>query len=161
MRQALSILAVVLAVAGVAGAQGSDELREQVRQREIDFARTMADRDHAAFVSFLSDEAIFAGGTVLRGKARVAEAWKRYYEAKDAPFSWAPTRVEVLDSGTLAMTSGPVKEPDGKPAGTFSSVWRREPDGVWRIILDSGCPPCDCEQKMPAPPAAPTAKASP
>jgi ketosteroid isomerase-like protein len=24
--------------------------------------------------------------------------------------------------------------------GSFSSVWRREPDGSWQIIFDKGCP---------------------
>jgi hypothetical protein len=50
--------------------------------------------------------------------------------------------VEVLDSGTLALTSGPVFDPAGKRIGTFNSVWRRETDGAWKIVLDNGC---DCE----------------
>jgi ketosteroid isomerase-like protein len=161
VRRIIWPLVLSLTLAGTAAAQSSDELREQVRQRETAFAKTMADRDHAAFVSFLSDETIFAGRTVLRGKAAVAAAWKRLYEGKDAPFSWAPARVEVLDSGTLATTSGPVTDPSGKPAGTFNSVWRREPDGVWRIIFDSGCPPCDCSQVAPAATAKPTPKPTP
>ena len=59
-------------------------------------------------------------------------------------FSWAPAEVEVLDSGTLAMTSGPVYDPSGTRTGTFTSVWRAEKDGSWKIVLDKGCPPCDC-----------------
>lgn len=161
MKRVLITAGIASLLTALAGAQSNDELREQVRAREGAFAKTMADRDHAAFVSFLSEEAIFSGRTVLRGKAKVAEAWKRLYEAKAAPFSWAPDRVEVLDSGTLAMTSGPVLDPAGKPAGTFKSVWRRESDGVWRIIFDSGCPPCDCAQQAPAAAAGPTPKPTP
>jgi hypothetical protein len=48
--------------------------------------------------------------------------------------------VEVLPSGRLAMTSGPVTDAEGKPAGAFHSIWRREDDGVWRVIFDKGCP---------------------
>jgi ketosteroid isomerase-like protein len=118
----------------------------EVRQTELGFAKTMADRDHAAFASFLADETVFLGETrTLRGKAEVADAWKRYYEGTKAPFSWEPDRVEVLDSGTLALTSGPVFDPDGRRVGTFTSVWRREPSGQWRIVFDKGCPPCRCE----------------
>lgn len=135
-----------------AGAQSNLELKEQVRQAETAFAKTMADRDHAAFVSFLADEAIFVGRTARRGKAQVAEGWKPFFEGKQVPFSWAPETVEVLDSGTLALSSGPVFDPAGKRTGTFNSVWRREKDGRWRIVLDNGCPPCNC---------APTAAASP
>jgi ketosteroid isomerase-like protein len=101
----------------------------------------MADRDHAAFVSFLADEAVFLGPKeTLRGKAAVAKGWLRYYDGATAPFSWAPERVEVLDTGTLALSTGPVYDPQGKRVGTFNSVWRREPGGAWKIVLDNGCP---------------------
>jgi ketosteroid isomerase-like protein len=141
----------VLSVAMCAG-RGSAEPRvsaadaqAEVRARESAFAKTMADRDHAAFVSFLADETVFFGGSgPLRGKKAVAEAWKKLYDGAKAPFSWAPDTAEVLDSGGLAMTSGPVLDPDGKRVGTFNSIWRREADGQWRIVFDKGCPPCDC-----------------
>ena len=151
--RAFSILAVACALASTVHAQTNEALREQVRLRETAFAKTMVDRDYTGFVSFLSDEAVFEGRTVLRGKARIADEWKRYYEGRDVPFTWEPELVEVLDSGSLAMTSGPVKAPDGRSAGTFRSIWRREPDGVWRIVFDSGCAPCTCEQKAPARPS--------
>lgn len=131
-----------------AGAQAPDlaALAAEVRQTEVAFAKTMADRDHAAFASFLADETVFlAEARTLRGRAQVAEAWKGYYDGPHAPFSWEPDRVEVLDTGTLAMTSGPVYDPGGRRVGTFTSVWRREAPGRWRIVFDKGCPPCRCE----------------
>jgi ketosteroid isomerase-like protein len=137
-----------LATGSSAATLDNAELKEQVRQTEAAFAKTMADRDHAGFSSFLADETVFMGRTTLRGKAAVADAWKRFYEGPRAPFSWAPERVEVLDSGTLGMTSGPVYDETGKRTGTFNSVWRREKDGKWRIVFDIGCPPC-------SPPAGP------
>jgi ketosteroid isomerase-like protein len=122
-----------------------DDLREQVRKTEIAFAKTMADRDPKAFVSFLADEAIFVGSRrVLRGKSAIAEGWKSLYEGPNAPFSWAPEKVEVVDSGTLALSSGPVFDPAGKRIGTFNSTWRLEGNGSWKIVLDNGCPDCDC-----------------
>ncbi|HNW61262.1 MAG TPA: nuclear transport factor 2 family protein [bacterium] len=119
-------------------------LRQQVIETERAFASTMARRDHAAFVSFLSSEAVFfSGPKPLRGAQQVADWWKKYYEAAAAPFSWAPDKVEVLDSGTLALSSGPVHDPAGKLTGTFTSIWRLEAPGRWRIIFDKGCPVCD------------------
>lgn len=142
------LLAAALIAAPLMG-QTNAELKEQVRRREAAFARTMADRDHAAFTSFLADEAIFmANGKPARGAKAVAEQWKAFFQGKQAPFSWEPEFVEVLDSGTLATSSGPVKDPSGRRVGTFNSVWRREKDGEWKIVLDGGCPPCPkCEVK--------------
>jgi hypothetical protein len=60
-----------------------------------------------------------------------------------APFSWEPKTVVVLDSGTLALSSGPVLDPGGKHVGTFNSIWRLGPDGQWQIIFDKGSDVCD------------------
>ncbi len=123
--------------------QDTTKLAEEVRDRERAFAKTMADRNHEVFVTFLADEVIFVGQkAVFRGKAAVAEGWKRFFEGPQAPFSWEPEIVEVLESGGLALSSGPVRDPSGKRIGTFNSVWQRQGDGKWQIVLDSGCPPC-------------------
>ena len=142
--RSVALLLVLAALPCLGSAQSNAELQTRVRDRERAFAKTMADRDHGAFVSFLADETIFFGRGPLRGKKAVAEAWKGFYEGPKAPFSWEPDAVEVLDSGQLALSSGPVHDPEGKRVGTFNSVWRREADGQWRIIFDKGCPPCSC-----------------
>jgi ketosteroid isomerase-like protein len=101
----------------------------------------MADRDHAAFVSFLEEECIFVGSAgALRGREAVAAAWKKYYEGETPPFSWEPEVVEVLDSGFLALTSGPVRDPDGREFAVFNSIWRRNAQGQWKLLFDRGCP---------------------
>jgi ketosteroid isomerase-like protein len=149
MRQTVySILACLTLVAGCAAVPqraSMAELQQQVADAERGFAKSMADRNHAAFITFLSDEAIFfTGPTPLRGKQAVADAWKRFYEKPEAPFSWEPDIVEVLESGTLALSSGPVRDPKGKHFATFSSIWRLEAPAVWRIIFDKGDVVCDC-----------------
>jgi ketosteroid isomerase-like protein len=137
-------LALLLAAAALS-AETNAELQDQVRRTEAAFAKTMADRDHATFRKFLAEEAVFmSGGQATRGAEAIAARWKRFFDAPAAPFSWAPEFVEVLDSGALALSSGPVRDASGKRTGTFNSVWRREADGRWKIILDNGCPACDC-----------------
>lgn len=123
-------------------------LKQQVIDAETAFAKSMAQRDHASFVSFLAEDAIFfSGSKVLRGKQEVAEAWRRFYIAEQAPFSWESGEVEVLGSGNLALSVGPVRDPNGKLIANFSSIWRLEPSGVWRIVFDRGTDVCNCKKE--------------
>lgn len=142
------VAAAMLAVACGSGAPGTqivlvtgEEARAQVEATERAFARTMADRDFAAFRSFLANEAVFFNGPEpLHGAGPVAEYWQRFFEGPDAPFSWEPDQVEVLASGTLALSTGPVHDPQGQLVSRFSSIWRQEAPGVWRIVFDRGEP---------------------
>ena len=135
----------VLAFTGVLRAETNAELKEQVRKTEIAFAKSMSDRDLAAFATFLTEDSIFmSGGNASRGIKEITAAWKPLFEGARAPFSWEPQYVEVLASGLLALSSGPVRDPSGYRTGTYNSVWRREAGGNWKIVMDSGCPNINC-----------------
>jgi len=81
-RRSLLISAPAL-LTGCATAQSRPDnaaLVKRVTDTELAFAKTMADRDHAAFASFLADETVFLmGGKPQRGKRSVADYWKRFY----------------------------------------------------------------------------------
>ena len=119
-------------------------LQQQVFAAERAFAKTMADRDFEGFKSFLSDEVVFISGNTQRGKQNVANQWQRHYEKPTAPFSWEPKTVEVLNSGNIALSTGPVKRSsDGKVVNYYTSVWRQESPSIWKIVLDKGNKACD------------------
>jgi ketosteroid isomerase-like protein len=134
----------ILVVLGLGGSSFAEEkclvkATAEVEAREIAFAKTMADRDFDAFLSFISPEAIFfKGNEPLRGRDAIGEAWKPFYEGGAAPFSWHPDVTEVLDSGSLALSSGPVRNASGEEVGRFNSIWRKDEDGQWRVVFDKG-----------------------
>ena len=141
-----------ITAAGCAGVRNDTRIAkadvDEVLAVERAFAQTMAQRDFAGFARFIDDEAEFLnGGKPLHGKPAILEFWKKQYEAPEAPFSWAPDQVEVLDSGTLALSTGLVRDPSGKPVARFNSIWRLEAPGQWRVVFDKGSP------LPPAPPA--------
>ena len=141
-------VALLMIAAPAMAKKTNQELADEVRASEKAFAKTMADRDLKAFGTYVSKETLFFGGKgPLRGRDTVVEVWTRFFEGPAAPFSWEPETVEVLDSGTLALSSGPVHDRDGKLINTFSSIWRLEKDGKWRVIFDKGCPVCEPETK--------------
>lgn len=147
----LTRLALILAIGPVpavsvaadAPSTGQSSLQQQVAATERAFAKTMADRDLAAFGRFISQEAVFVSGAKpLRGRQQVIEGWRKLYEGASAPFSWEPQIIEVLDSGHLALSRGPVHDAAGKLIGTYTSIWRLEAPDAWRIVFDSGCEVC-------------------
>lgn len=144
---ALGVMAPIHAQTAAGAAPDAELLRKAVADTERAFAKTMADRDLAAFSKFLAADTVFQGGKApLRGAAEVTAAWKKFFEGP-APFSWEPDNVLVMTDGKLALSSGPVRDPNGKLVARFNSVWRQEAPGVWRIILDMGNDACDCPKQ--------------
>jgi ketosteroid isomerase-like protein len=136
------LLAALLATPFHAASAAPESLRDQVFAAERAFAKSMADRDLPAFSRSIADEGIFfTRAAPLHGRPEVVASWSRFFEGPQAPFSWEPDRVEVLPSGTLALSTGLVRDSDGKVIGRFNSVWRQEAPGVWRVVFDKGSPP--------------------
>ena len=86
-----SVLTLILGSAGVALAGETPttaDLAASLKATEEAFARTMADRDHAAFESFLAEDAVFFGRRgEIRGKAEVAAAWLPLFEGPQKDIS--------------------------------------------------------------------------
>lgn len=148
LRRLLSLAACALALAAcmpaaVKPAVDVRQLQDQVAATERAFAQAMAERNFAAFSAFVADEAVFfSGKKQLHGKAEVTAAWHRFFATPAAPFSWQPETVEVLASGTLALSTGPVRDDQGRLVATFTSIWRQQAPGVWRIVFDKGNDVC-------------------
>lgn len=116
-----------------------DDPAARVEARELAFAQTMAERDMEAFLSFISPEGVFFGSRgPLRGHEEIAAAWAPLFEGPEPPFSWRPDTVVVLESGELALSSGPVLDPSGQEIGRFTTIWRKDEDGEWRVVFDKG-----------------------
>jgi len=135
------LLALALPLAVRAAPPTADTLEAAARDvaaTERAFARAMADRDFAAFGALVADDAVFRGRTLRIGREAVLEGWKPLFDGPVAPFSWRPDTVTVSADGRVAVSTGPVQGADGSASGRYMSIWRREADGRWRIIVDQG-----------------------
>jgi ketosteroid isomerase-like protein len=136
------IAALLLAATSAAAQSQLEAQRAEVFAAERAFARSMADRDFAAFGRYVAEDSVFFGGsTALRGREAVLAAWRGFFDGPAAPFSWEPDQVEVLASGELALSTGLVKNPEGVVTARFNSIWQRQPDGRWLVVFDKGSPP--------------------
>jgi ketosteroid isomerase-like protein len=141
------LVALMALAAPAVFAEDLAALTEQVRATEIAFAKTLADRDVKAFRALIAPDVIWLADQPLRGPDEVLTRWQKFFDAPQPPFSWTPELVEVQQGGKLALSTGPVLNPAGKRISTYTSIWRREPSGEWKIIFDRGCPVCDCAPK--------------
>ena len=154
MKSYLSVLVLLCMATNAAVAEDLAKLADQVRATEIAFAKTLADRDVKTFRQMIAHDVIWLADVPLRGPDAVLTRWQKFFDGPTAPFSWAPELVEVQEGGKLALSTGPVFDPAGKRFATYTSIWRRESSGEWKIIFDRGCPACDCAaQKPPDKPA--------
>jgi len=103
----------------------------------------MADRDVTAFAGFISSEAVFLSGSApLRGRDAIVAGWTPFFQEETPPFSWEPETVVVLDSGDLALSTGPVFDKEGTKVAIFTTTWRQEQPGQWHVVFDRGNKAC-------------------
>jgi ketosteroid isomerase-like protein len=146
----------LLAVLGAAACATLPErdLREDLvslAESELAFARLAGERGiRTAFLGFLApDSVIFRPGPVS------GRAWFEARPERPGLLQWYPSLVEVSEAGDLGYTTGPSSfraDPSApKPdwTGYFVSVWRREPNGMWKVAVDIGI---DADPKPPAEP---------
>jgi uncharacterized protein (TIGR02246 family) len=120
----------------------ADEARQDLLAAERAFAAAFARRDGEAFFAAVAPDAVFLSpDRTLEGRAAVEEVWGRLLEPEEPPFSWRPERGAVNADASLGLTTGPVFGPGGEWLGSFLSIWRRDPDGRWRVVFD-GSPSC-------------------
>jgi len=113
-----------------------------VVEAEQAFARHSIDHGmKAAFLRYAApDGVVFEPG----GPVNAIETWARRTPAPEGLLTWWPTYADVSRAGDLGWTTGPYefreKPSDAKPADTghFFTVWRRQPDGGWKFVLDLG-----------------------
>jgi ketosteroid isomerase-like protein len=82
----------------------------------------------------------------IRGRDAI-RAFVTYLDDPGVSFSWEPERAEIAASGDLGWTTGRYvaesRLPDGSVArseGIYVSIWKRQPDGAWKVVMDLGDP---------------------
>jgi ketosteroid isomerase-like protein len=95
-----------------------------------------------AFIEFFADESVsFQGGP---GPARERLRQQPPQPPKGPAFTWEPRTGDVAASGDLGWLTGPVKFPQADGSirpGCYFSVWKKQADGSFRVILDIGVQP--------------------
>src|ERR1043166_9298910 len=107
---------------------------------EKSFAATSVERGiRESFLKFFAENSIIFAPEPKNGKR-----FYTYYEDKGRRLNWRPIFATIATSGELGVTTGPWElaksktEPTPIAFGDFLSVWRKQLDGSWKVIVDVG-----------------------
>jgi ketosteroid isomerase-like protein len=136
---AVFALAVPVLALGQSPAARQSAAEKAVREADAALAKAVAAKALDECLALFDDEAALPGdeGTVYRAKdpRALRGAWEQSFSTPGFDLKWTAEHVIVLKSGTLAYSSGTWN--NGPAKGTFFVVWRKQPDGKWKVLVDA------------------------
>jgi ketosteroid isomerase-like protein len=162
------LLPATLAVAFVTQGCGTETLKDTraadevaIRQQSMAWSNAAQSRNMDKALTFYAPDAIALpdGGPIATSQDAISAEWQPLLSNTDATLSWKTTAVTVAKSSDIAYEYGAytldTTGKDGKIStrtGKYVLVWKKQPDGSWKVAIDtdnSDAPPA------PAPPAHP------
>jgi ketosteroid isomerase-like protein len=111
---------------------------------EAKFARDVAAGGGAAFAKWFAED----GVTLANGKApvvgRAAIAATTTWTPQQYQLTWTPEGGRMSTAGDMGFTwghyEGKSKDRDGTAtttSGRYMTIWKKQPDGSWKVLMDS------------------------
>ena len=137
MKNQLTIAAfVALLVPFTSHAQSA---RTALVAAETDFATQVT--QVGAPAAFLATSAPTALVTEKGKLVNAQEVWKTRPAQTGSRLTWYPVLADIAQSGELGYTTGPwtlLQNDRPQAAGEYVTVWRKQPDGQWKFVVDMG-----------------------
>ena len=142
VRRRTLLTAATVALCVVTAAAQSDPIDGMVRTEQRFAARALVVGWKQAFLEYFADSAsAFDGEQVVPAKELFR---KRPDPPKDLRLIWEPRYGDIASSGDLGYLTGPVRRVnpavnEGRPQHSiYASVWKRQNDGSFRVVMDMG-----------------------
>ncbi len=110
---------------------------------EKKFAAAVAEGGGPAFASFFDKNAVTIGNKTAMQIGQAAIAAQATWSPKDYQLMWKPEGGEMSPDGDMGYTWGHY---EGRATttpnqsvqhGRYMTIWKKEPDGTWKVVLDS------------------------
>ena len=112
---------------------------------EASFAKDVAERGGAGFASWFADDGVALGNGKQPLIGKVAIAQSATWSPQDYQLTWTPTDAKMSPADDMGYTwghyEGHSKDANGNPivtGGRYITVWRKQADGAWKVVLDAG-----------------------
>ncbi|HEY6765846.1 MAG TPA: DUF4440 domain-containing protein [Candidatus Sulfotelmatobacter sp.] len=119
---------------------------ETLKQLESEFMKAAAERGSQGYMSYYADEAVEVpnGADTISGKPAIAKTMG-FLDDKNNHLTWIPVGADMSSSGDLGYTYGTFEfrslGKNGKTEishGKYTSIWKKQNDGSWKVVLDMG-----------------------
>jgi ketosteroid isomerase-like protein len=112
---------------------------------EARFAKDVAARGGVAFADWFAEDGVALSNGKVPIVGRVAIVKSAAWSPEEYQLSWTPTDAVMGPSGDMGYTwghfEGHSKDANGNPvtdSGRYMTIWRKQPDGNWKVVLDAG-----------------------
>ncbi|MGA3162382.1 MAG: nuclear transport factor 2 family protein [Terracidiphilus sp.] len=112
---------------------------------EARFARDVLERGGAAFADWFAADGVALGNAAAPLIGKVAIQKSANWDPKVYQLTWTPTDAMMGPSGDMGYTwghfEGHSKDAHGNPVtvtGRYITVWKKQADGQWKVVLDAG-----------------------
>lgn len=139
----LTLLTATLAV-GTAAAAGSGD-QQRLRDLDKQWSEAAGSKDSAKTASFYADDASMLpfNAPIVKGKAKIQEAWAGLMAKPGFAIHFEPTRIVVAKAGDVAFDVGTfeltMNTEQGKPTtmvGKYLVAWAKQKNGEWKAEAD-------------------------
>jgi len=119
---------------------------EMLKRLEGEFMKAAAEKGSQGYMSYYADDSVEVpnGGPLIQGKGEIAKGMG-FLDDRSNRLTWTPVGADISASGDLGYTYGnyefDAKDKEGKPSvqyGKYTSIWKRQKDGSWKVVLDMG-----------------------
>jgi ketosteroid isomerase-like protein len=143
-RRVLVLTAAAAVLSGMTMRAQGAALDEMVRTEQRFAARALVVGWKQAFLEYFADSAV---GFDDDRAAPAKELFRKLPDPpKDLRLIWEPRYGDISSSGDLGYLTGPVRRinpavDQGRPRhSVYASVWKRQADGSFRVVMDMGVP---------------------
>jgi ketosteroid isomerase-like protein len=119
---------------------------DTLRQLEGEFMKATAEHGSVGYMSYYADDSVELpnGAPIIQGKVNIAKTMG-FLDEKNNQLTWTPMGADISASGDLGYTFGTFefrsKDKDGNLVvdhGKYTSIWKKQKDGNWKVVLDMG-----------------------
>jgi ketosteroid isomerase-like protein len=134
---------------GHAVAQEKTDEASALMQLDREFDKATAEKGIDGWIAYFAPNGSMISDTSkpTTGMAEIRAEMEPVFNDPGFSLRWQPVKAEIMIPGVLGYTTGRYqqlrKRKTGKlmkSAGIYASIWMKQPDGSWKIVLDTGNP---------------------